>query len=181
MWEAAISRNTVAASEGPGVPEPVRVGARPVRMRCRVWAMGMACGLLLAACAGLSGISQRPELSLSSLEGVDLGLLEQRYLLRLRVRNPNDADLLVRGLSFAVELNGKPFARGVSDQSVTVPRLGEALLEVSATSSLGSFWRQWREVARATPQELTYRLSGQVSVQGLGSVPFDEKGALPMP
>jgi LEA14-like dessication related protein len=157
----------------------VRAGAAPVRRR--VCPLGLALGAVLAGCAALSGVSRPPELALSSIEGVELGLLEQRYQLKLRLRNPNDVDLHVRGLSLAVELNGKPFARGVSDQVVTVPRMGEALLEVSATSSLGSVWRQLREVAKASAQDLSYRLSGQLSLQGLGNVSFDEKGVLPMP
>jgi LEA14-like dessication related protein len=148
-------------------------------MRRRAWVLSLAFTGVLAGCAAPFGVSQPPELALSSIEGVDVGLLEQRYRLKLRVRNPNDTDLQVRGLSLAVELNGQPFARGVSDQTVTVPRMGEALLEVSATSSLGSVWRQLREVGKAGTQDLSYRLSGRLSLQGLGSLPFEEKGTLP--
>jgi LEA14-like dessication related protein len=77
---------------------------------------------LLAACANLAGLSQKPEVSLAGLKLTQLGLFEQRFSLQLRIQNPNDVDLPIDGLTFDVELNGQPFLKGVSDKAVRVPR-----------------------------------------------------------
>lgn len=137
--------------------------------------------LLLAACAGVGGLTQKPEISLAGLDLVGFGLFEQRFLLKLRIENPNDVDLSIKGLAFDVELNGLPFAKGLSDRAVTVPRLGEAVLEVRATSNLGSVLRQLRELQKAGRERVDYRIFGNIVVDGLGSVPFDRRGDVALP
>jgi len=136
---------------------------------------------VLAACAGLSGLSQKPEISLAGLDLLELGLFEQRFAFRLRIRNPNDVALPISGLTFAVDLNGQPFASGLSDKAVTVPRFGEAVLDVTATSNLGSVLRQLRELQKGGRERVDYRLSGRVMVDGLGALPFERKGEIEMP
>ncbi len=59
--------------------------------------------------------------------------------------NPNDVEIPLTGLNFEVEVNGQPFARGVSNKPVTVPRLGEEILEVTAVSTLANVLRQITE------------------------------------
>ena len=101
--------------------------------------------------------------------------------LRLRVQNPNDVDLPIRGLTFDVELNGQPFAKGLSDQAVVVPRFGEAVLEVKATSNLGSVLRQLRELRESGRERVDYRMFGRITLDGLGSLPFERKGEIDTP
>lgn len=134
--------------------------------------------LLLAGCGGLA---QKPEVSLAGLDLVELGLFEQRFVMKLRIRNPNDSDLKIDGLFFDVELNGLHFAKGLSDKPVSVPRMGEALLEVRATSNLGSVLRQLRELQKGGRDRIDYRLSGRINIDGLGSIPFDRRDELQMP
>ena len=75
-------------------------------------------------------------MSLSDLSLQGGGLFEQRIGLVLRVVNPNRRELAIDGMSFELELNGKKFARGVSDRSLSIPGLGEAPVDVSAVTSL---------------------------------------------
>lgn len=136
---------------------------------------------LLSACAGLAGLSQKPEISLAGLDLVELGLFEQRFAMKLRIRNPNDVELRISGVDFDVELNGQHFARGLSDRPVMVPRMGEAVLEVSATSSLGSVLRQVRELQKGGRERIDYRLNGRIVLEGIGGIPFERKGDVQMP
>jgi hypothetical protein len=39
-------------------------------------------------------------------------LLEQTFLMELRIQKPHGADLDINGLSFDLEINGQPFAAG---------------------------------------------------------------------
>ncbi len=56
-----------------------------------------------------------------------------RFNVKLRVQNPNDSTINFDGVSLDLELNGKPFASGVSDQRGTVPRFGETIVTVPLT------------------------------------------------
>lgn len=135
-----------------------------------------AVALALAGCAGLPMNMQPPEVSVADLRLLDVGLFEQRFGLRLRVLNPNDAELPIDGLSFAIELNGKPFAKGVSNQTLTVPRLSEAMLDVEAVSSLTGLLRQFGAMAKRQDR-IDYRIHGTLYTGRLfGGVPFDQRG-----
>lgn len=139
----------------------------------------MALIVILAACAGT--LTQPPEVRLSNIGVRELGLFEQRLALSLRVHNPNDANLAIRGLNYALELNGRPFARGSTEQSVTVPRFGEALLEVPATVDTGGLLGQLDQWRRDSGREsLEYRLSGTLYTAYGAGIPFQYSGQLPL-
>lgn len=136
---------------------------------------------LVTGCVHLAGIKQNPDISLTGIELVELGLLEQRFNLKLRIQNPNDAALPINGMTFEIELNGATFAKGLSDKVVIVPRLGETVMEVKATSTLGMVWKQLVESQKSNRDKVDYRLSGRLFLQGLGSIPFEQKGNVSMP
>lgn len=139
-------------------------------------------GLLAAMLAGCASLTMKsPEVSLSSVEIQEFGLLEQRLGLKLRVINPNNKDLPIDGVSFEVEVNGQQFAKGVSNKPVTVPRLGEAVLDLSAVTTLNSVLKQLGELARDGRDTVEYRVHGQFHGGGLNGVPFDSKRELRMP
>lgn len=150
-------------------------------MKYRVICLGLVLMCFLAGCASLAGIRHSPDITLAGLDVAEIGLLEQRFVLKLRIQNPNDVDLPINGMRFDVELNGLAFAKGLSDKAVTVPRLGEIVLEVTATSTLGTVWRQLRELQREGRDRVTYRLEGRVLLPTLGSVPFVQAGDIAMP
>ncbi|HOL64241.1 MAG TPA: LEA type 2 family protein, partial [Accumulibacter sp.] len=85
------------------------------------------------------------------------------------------------GLSFDIQLNGQPFAHGLSDKAIIVRRYGEALLDVSATSTLGSALKQLRELQKSGRDRIDYRLQGRLQLQGMGSLPFEWRGDLQLP
>ena len=140
----------------------------------------------LAGCAGLGALKEKPEVSLAGVELQEFALFEQRFGIKLRIRNPNDVDLPISALVFDVELNGQPFARGMSNKAVTVPRYGEAVLEASAVSQLGGMLRQFREWQKAQREgaAVTYRIVGHLELGGfggLGSLPFERQGEVQLP
>lgn len=133
----------------------------------------------LAGCATLDLDSPRASLAdISVLEG---GLLEQRYGLKLRFMNPTDQPLVVDGLVYEAEINGKPFARGVSDKAFTVPRLSEQTVEVTAIGSLGGILRQAIDIASGSRARVDYRIAGRLVTKDSGRIPFDTKGDIPLP
>lgn len=143
-------------------------------MILRGWA-ALAAACLLGACASLT---QAPGISLAGLTVESIGVFEQRYVLRLRVRNPNEVSLPINGLNFELELGGQPFASGVSNKPVTIPRLAEGILEVRASSDLASFLKRFGEIKKSQ-ETIDYRVKGQLQVAGFGAVPFDNQGKMP--
>ena len=135
--------------------------------------------LLAGACAQTV---QRPKLdvSIAELGAAKIAVLEQTYVLKLRVQNPNPIDISTDGVSFSIEINGKPFARGVSNESVTIPRLGEAMVAVQAVSDLSGLIQQMRGIEGAATSGLRYRLTGRF-FSGDTPFPFDYSGSIKPP
>ena len=135
--------------------------------------------LLLGACAGMD--IQPPSVTLAGIDVIEAGLFEQRLALKLRVLNPNNVEIPISGLSFEVELNGEPFAKGVSNKPVTVPRLGEAVLDVTAVTGFAGLIRQLQGLSRGNIDALSYRIKGRLMTGFAYDMNFDERGRLEMP
>lgn len=136
---------------------------------------------LLAACAGLPDSVEAPRVTVANVVPSEIGLLEQRFRLTLRIQNPNNVSLPLEGVSFEVELNGKPFATGVSNRSLTIPALGEASMEVDAVSNITGILQQFAEMQRGGSSALRYRVKGKAHLSGHGALPFDHGGEVALP
>ena len=138
--------------------------------------------LVVAGCATLSGLDA-PRVSVSNITPQDLTFFEQQFLVALRVQNPNDVPLGVKGMTFNLDVNGKSFATGLSNQQVTVPRFGSEVVEVEVFSGLTGILRQLQGFAAGGPPRLTYRLRGKVYLDEPAAVvlPFDEQGEIEFP
>ena len=135
--------------------------------------------VLLGACATLSPYKDSPRVSLVSIQPQEIGMLEQRFGLQLRILNPNDVAIPVNGLSYAVEINDREFAYGVSQQAVEIPAFGEALLDVEVVSNLLNVMQQLQALHSETRNSLAYRLTGKISLANSpASLPFDYSGEL---
>jgi len=137
-----------------------------------------ALALALSGCADMVG--ERPEIdvSLVNLIPVELALLEQKIEVEVRVRNPNNHPIVLTGMRFDLDLNGKRILRGLSGRRVEIPRLGDALVRADGTTTTLSLLRQILEVQE--PEVISYRLKGTAFVERLlgGSIPFENKGEI---
>ena len=133
----------------------------------------------LTGCATLPTGTEPPFLSIVSIEPEAITPLEQKYRLKMRIQNPNDHDLAISGMSYVLELNGHSFLKGVSDTAVSVPRFGEAVVDVSGVSTLFGFLRQIQALQGQQHPNLQYKLSGKLGLSGgFGSLPFSYTGDL---
>lgn len=138
--------------------------------------------LLLVGCAALPQKPEAPRVSLVGLKLVSMELFEQRYQVRLRVKNPNAFSLPIRGIDFRLDINGKSFADGVSAQSVEVPAYGEQVIALKVSSNLMQVFRQLQTLENSQAPGFAYRLSGAVAVGEAGlRLPFDHSGELTSP
>jgi LEA14-like dessication related protein len=101
----------------------------------------------------------------------------------MRVQNPNDRELRVRGITYTIELGGEELGRGLSGSSFVVPARGEAEFDMLVTANLAGTLLKLLERARQdgrAPSEISYVLRGEVKLDSglVRTVPFNEKGQL---
>jgi LEA14-like dessication related protein len=114
----------------------------------------------LSSCAGLMTDSDALRVNLSSLQVMEVRLLEQRFHADIRIQNRTREPLDVEGFSFDLDLNGKKFASGVSNQHVTITELSDALLSVNLTSTLFGLIRQMQAFQNMEGKPFRYAFSG---------------------
>jgi LEA14-like dessication related protein len=139
--------------------------------------IGLLALLALGACAQV-GEAEPPQVRLTDLRLLPGGLLEQRFQVDLRLANPNDFDLALDGLTFELALNDRPFAEGVTNESVTIPRLGEATVRVVASTTLMDMVQQ--ALTLGERDDLSYRIEGVVYLRGglRRKVPYARSGKM---
>ena len=115
----------------------------------------------LGACASLGERDVLPpEVFLADVAPVGGGLFEQRVRITFRVTNPNAFDLDVAGLSFELDMNGEPLARGVSNEPVVLAGLSEQLVSAEASTTTFSLLHQLLRLGER--RELAYDLRGKL-------------------
>ena len=136
---------------------------------------------LLAGCAGVTTLSEPPQVNLVALAPEDFQLFEQRYRVTIRVLNPNDTELRIRGLSYAIYLNDELFGNGVNGDYVVVPPFGDRTMTVTVVSNLARIIAQLRQLTGDPDEKLTFRygIKGAIALEGvLGKIPFEHEGEI---
>jgi hypothetical protein len=137
--------------------------------------------LILGGCAGLPG-HDPVRINVVGIEPLAGEGMEMRFTLKLRVQNPNEGAIDYDGVALELELNGQPFAAGVSDARGSVPRFGETVLSVPVTVSATAALRQALGLIGGAPLErVPYALRGKLAGGLIGSVRFTDAGTLSLP
>lgn len=90
----------------------------------------------LAGCAGMGAAWQAPEVELVGIQPRQIALERQSVVLRLRLTNPNDRALPVKGLTYRVLLEGRELAEGSSELARLIPPGGREEVELEVRSDL---------------------------------------------
>jgi LEA14-like dessication related protein len=136
----------------------------------------------LSACASLSG-REPVKVNVVAVEPLTGQGLELRFMVKLRVQNPNDAPVEFDGIAIDLDVRGTDFASGVSDQRGTVPRFGELVLSVPVTVSASSVIKQALSFAMGNREKLSYQLRGKLAGSGasFGGLRFTSSGEMDLP
>jgi LEA14-like dessication related protein len=140
----------------------------------------LSISLLLAGCAGLGKPLEPPRVSLADIRVENFTGFETVFRIQLRVINTNDTDLNVKGLEAQLEINGQPFAAGVSNTPVKIPSFGTELVTVAVYSSVINMFKSVYNLHES--EELKYRLNGKLRVAGdsrfATTLPFESAGVV---
>jgi LEA14-like dessication related protein len=145
--------------------------------KIRVFAIYMAL-LAIGGCAGVGKQLDPPRISLANIRVQEVTGLETAFQIQLRVFNANDVDLKVKGIKVELEINGQPFATGVSNTPAEIPSFGTELVTVTVYSSVIKMIKSVYGLKES--EELKYRLSGKLRVSGNNmlptTLPFESEG-----
>lgn len=137
--------------------------------------------LALAGCAGMQ-FREPVRVNVVDLEPLPGQGLEIRFNVKLRVQNPNETSIDYDGLALELELNGKPFATGVSDRKGSVPRFGDAVIVIPVSVPAVSAVRQVLGLMNdARLDNVPYVLRGKLAGGPLGAITFTDAGTLRLP
>jgi len=136
--------------------------------------------LTLAGCAGIGKPLETPRVSISNIQVQESKGMETAFLVQLRVTNPNDVDLDIKGVDCDLEINGKPFAYGISNTPVKVPAFGSEIVPVTVYSSVLDIIKSLFGLPHR--EDLSYQVKGKVRMAGGGfmpsTLPFDSQGTV---
>jgi LEA14-like dessication related protein len=152
---------------------------RPFASRLTLVAV-LALSALLSACAGLP-FGQPVNVNVVGLEPLAGQGMEGRFLVKLRVQNPNEQPIDYDGVSIELDVRGSRLASGVSDARGSVPRFGEAVLEVPVSVPVSAMVRQALGFATGDRSRVDYRLRGRLAGAAFGGVSFASSGELTLP
>ena len=145
-------------------------------MRAVPLSVSIAASALLGGCSLFVPKLETPQLSVVNVEMQKADLWEQRMKVRMRVVNPNDRPIPVKGLTVALEVAGQELAHGVSGASFNVPALGEAEFDMNMTANMAGTIISL--LSHGSDSTVEYHLVGRISLSEglLRSIPFDQHG-----
>ena len=136
--------------------------------------------IFFTACAGLGKRLQPPGINVADIHVQEVKAFETVLKIDLRLINPNDVPLDIKGLNCDLELNGKRFASGVANEKKVIPPYGTGVIPVVVYSSVFKVIRG--VIGMKGKENFKYRLKGQVHLEGnrlFGStIPFESAGEL---
>ena len=143
----------------------------------------LLCSLALGACSALPNRDPL-NIDVAGIEPLQGEGLELRLAVRVRIQNPNDSDIEYSGAALKLDLNGHKLASGVSAAMGTVPRYGEAVLEIPVTISALSMVRQALGFVGNNAQDtraVKYKVHGKLEGGMFGTRRFTDDGTFDLP
>ena len=138
--------------------------------------------VLFAAALALGGCASMPnkdplQVTVAGMEGLPGEGMEVRMLVKLRVQNPNAAEIAFTGAYLQFDVQDRTFATGVSDQTGVIPAFGETVVSVPVTVSVLRMVRQVAGMLDGQPVDaIRYEMSGKLSGGVFNTERFSAKG-----
>jgi LEA14-like dessication related protein len=129
----------------------------------------------LSACSLFVPKLEKPTLSVVRVQMLKSDLWHQEFKVRIRVQNPNDRELPVKGIVYELDVEGQELAHGMSGDSFVVPALGEAEFDMSVSANMANMLIK---LLNKGGSQVEYRIYGKISLSAglLRSIAFDDHG-----
>jgi LEA14-like dessication related protein len=143
--------------------------------------------MLIWGCATMAPSLEAPRISLVSMTQQPSSDMETAFQLELRLINPNDTPLNLKGIDCRLDINDSTIASGVSNERVQLPALSTLVYPVTVYASASDFiilMVRLMAGSHRSPEdfELIYNLRGRVfladGLPGLNRLTFSSEGDL---
>ena len=148
----------------------------------KIWIPSVLALLAIFGCAGVGKHLEPPRVKMANIRPESFNLLETVFEVQLRVFNTNDTPLHIKGVESEIEINGKPFAFGVSESDIAVPAFGTALLPLRVYSSVFDIIKS--AAGMQNQDQLNYHIKGRLRLGGTAfpsTLSFESEGQISLP
>jgi LEA14-like dessication related protein len=147
------------------------------RLLMRKTSIGL--GLLLVALSGCSPKFEKPNLSVVGIEMKGGNLLQQNFLVKFQIQNPNDRSLPVSGLHADLTVGGDRIASGVSNRAFVVPPMGQSEFDMTITANVAL---ALLKMTNQHTDSIDYEVTGAASLDlpFMHDLPFHQRGSFPL-
>ena len=139
--------------------------------------------VFLVGCVGPGKKLEPPQITLTNIQVQEIKVFESVFQIDLRVVNPNDVAIDIKGLDCELELNDEHFASGVSNKKIKVSSFDTAVIPITVYSSVLDLARGLFDAGKK--QMINYKLKGRLHLGGGLSVPsvipFESEGEFSLP
>jgi len=133
--------------------------------------------VLLFCVAGCAPKFERPNLIVTSIEMRGGNLLQQNFLVKFQVQNPNQRALPVNGLHAELSVAGERIASGVSNRGFVVPPMGQSEFDMTITANMAL---ALLKLSNQSGDSIDYQVTGAASLDlpFMHDLPFHQTGSL---
>ena len=126
--------------------------------------------VLISGCANLPLADfDEPQVELMGLEPLPSQGMEARFLVKLRIVNPNSVPLEIDGMAYDLYLRDNKVFSGVSNEGLSVEAYGESTAELEVAAGVFGSLSLIRDVLSNPPADgMPYRLNAKLSRSGIG-------------
>ncbi|MGC1387720.1 MAG: LEA type 2 family protein [Steroidobacteraceae bacterium] len=131
---------------------------------------------LLLCMAACTPKFERPIITVASIEMQRGNLLQQEFLVKFHIQNPNDRALPVKGLHAELSIGGDRIASGVSNRAFVVPPMGETDFDMTINANMAM---ALLKLANQHTDSIDYEVTGAASLDlaFLNDLPFHQSGS----
>ncbi len=135
---------------------------------------------IIVGCVGIMPSIKSPRVSITDLRVQEVTPLETTFKVALRIINPNDFSLSIKGAECDLEINDQTFGSGVSGDMATIPAYGTDVVSMLVYSSVIDMVRGFLKLPGQ--EHLTYKIKGALRVSVANApavtVPFESDGKI---
>ena len=133
-------------------------------MRATIKIMFVVLVFTLSGCASLGVNFEDPQVKVTSLRLLPSNTLEKRFIIGLRVLNPNASPLNLVGMSYSLRLEGYDLLSGAKNDIPPIPAYAEVPMEVEASINIINSLRFFQALLNKTDNSVDYELVAKLDI-----------------
>jgi len=135
--------------------------------------------ILLLCTVACAAKFERPNLNVVGIDMKSGNLLQQTFLVKFQIQNPNDRELPVSGLHAELNVGGEQIASGVSNRAFVVPAHGQIEFDMTITANMAL---AMLKLANQHADSIDYEVTGAASLDlpFMHNLPFHQNGSFPL-